>query len=166
METVLAVPAVDAQRAAELAAEERERYAMRAADLECLMAQRMFMTDLQLPQQHAPTTYEVGYTMRHNALVESHESMRTVRRMLLRGRVSRALQIAEEELGGDVGSGEEAEEESLDNDAPVEVSDTNAPVQDMLVEDVQAALLAQITQQPPAAAPVQAYSGRCFRLDA
>ena len=158
--------AVDAQRAAELAAEERERYAMRAADLECLMAQRMFMTDLQLPQQHAPTTYEVGYTLRHNALVESHISMRTVRRMLLRGRVSRALQIAEEELGGLVDA-ESAEEESLDNDPPVEEesSDTNAPVEDILVEDVQTALLAQAAQQAPAAAPVQAFSGRCFRLD-
>ena len=147
METVLAVPAVDAQRAAELAAEERERYAMRAADLECLMAQRMFMQDLQLPQQFPPTTYEVGYTMRHNALVESHESMRTVRRMLLRGRVSRALQIAEEELGG-----------------PPESSDNDEPVEDILVEDVQTALLAQAAQQAPAA-PVQAFSGRCFRLD-
>ena len=156
--------AVDAQRAADLAAEERERYAMRAADLERLMAQRMFMTDLQLPQQHAPTTYEVGYTMRHKALVESHESMRTVRRMLLRGRVSRALQIAEEELGGLVDA-ESAEEESLDNDPPVEEeSDNNEPVEDILVEDVQTALL-EAAQQAPAPAPVQAYSGRCFRLD-
>ena len=158
--------AVDAQRAAELAAEERERYAMRAAHLESHMAQHMFLENVMLPQPFPPITYERGYTLRHNALIESHESMRAVYSMLQRGRVSRAMQIAEEELGGDVGSGEEAEEESLDNDAPVEVSDTNAPVQDMLVEDVQAALLAQITQQPPAAAPVQAYSGRCFRLDA
>ena len=37
------VSAVDAQRAAELAAEERERYAMRAAHLESHMAQRMFL---------------------------------------------------------------------------------------------------------------------------
>ena len=151
--------AVDAQRAAELAAEERERYAMRAADLECLMAQRMFMTDLQLPQQHAPTTYEVGYTLRHNALVESHESMRTVRRMLLRGRVSRALQIAEEELGV-FSDAEDAESEQPEHDEHVE---------DFNVQDVQTALLEaaqpqQAPQQAPAA-PVQAYSGRCFRLD-
>ena len=162
METVL-VPANDAQRAAELAAEERERYAMRAAHLESHMAQHMFLEDVMLPQSGAPITYERMYTLRHNALVESHESMQTVHRLLQRGRVSRAMQVAEEVLGG-VSDAEEAEEESLDNDEPV--SDTTAPVQDIFVEDVQAALLAQITQQPPAAAPVQAYSGRCFRLDA
>ena len=156
--------AVDAQRAAELAAEERERYAMRAAYLESHMAQRMFMDDLLLPHRFPPTTYEVGYTLRHNALVESHESMHTVHRLLQRGRVSRAMQVAEEELDGDV---ESAEEESLDNDELVEEesSGTNAPVEDISVEDVQAALLAQITQQAPQQAPVQAYSGRCFRLD-
>ena len=146
--------AVDAQRAAELAAEEHERYAMRAADLECLVAQRMFMEDLQLPQRFQPTTYEVGYTLRHNALVESHDAMRTVHSMLLRGRVSRALQVAEEELGG-APDAEDAESESSDNDPPVE---------DLVVEDVQTALL-EAAQQAPAPAPVQAFSGRCFRLD-
>ena len=145
--------AVDAQRAADLAAQERERYAMRAADLECLMAQRMFMEDLLLPQRFPPTTYEVGYTLRHNALVESHESMRTVHRMLQCGRVSRALQVAEEELGGPPDA-EGAESESSDNDEPV---------QDLVVENVQTALL-EAAQQAPAA-PVQAFSGRCFRLD-
>ena len=155
---LIPVSAVAAQRAAELAAEERERYAMRAAHLESHMAQRMFLEDLMLPQSGAPITYERMYTLRHNALVESHESMQTVHRLLQRGRVSRAMQVAEEVLGG-VSDAEEAEEESLDDDEPVE-----EPVNDMSIEDVQAALLAQITQ-PPAAAPVQAYSGRCFRLD-
>ena len=164
METVLAVSALDA-RAAELAAEERERYAMRAAHLESHMAQHMFLENVMLPQPFPPITYERGYTLRHNALIESHESMLTVHRLLRRGRVSRAMQVAEEELGGVSDDGaEEAEEESPAADEPV--SDTDAPVQDILVEDVQAALLAQITQHLPAAAPVQAYSGRCFRLDA
>ena len=147
--------AVDAQRAADLAAQEREQYAMRAADLECLIAQRMFMEDLLLPQRFQPTTYEVGYTLRHNALVESHDAMRTVHSMLLRGRVSRALQVAEEELGGPPDA-EGAESESLDNDEPVD----NPPVD---LENVQTALLE--AAQAPAAAPVQAFSGRCFRLD-
>ena len=158
MESVLLAAAVsvavDAQRAAELAAEERERYAMRAADLECLVAQRMFMEDLLLPQRFQPTTYDRGYTLRHNALVESHDAMRTVRSMLLRGRVSRALQVAEEELG-EPPDAEDAESESSDNDEPVE---------DLVVEDVQTALL-EAAQQAPAAAPVQAFGGRCFRLD-
>ena len=152
------VSAVDAQRAAELAAEERERYAMRAAHLESHMAQHMFLENVMLPQPFPPITYERGYTERHNALIESHESMRTVHRLLRRGRVSRAMQVAEEELGG-VGDSEDSEEESPAD--PVE----EPPVNDISIEDVQAALLAQITQQAPAA-PVQAYSGRCFRLDA
>ena len=147
--------AVDAQCAAELAAEERERYAMRAADLECLVAQRMFTSDLQLPQQVQAITYERAYTMRHNALVESHEVMRTVRNMLLRNRVSRALQVAEEELG-EPPDADDAESESLDNDEPVD----DPPVD---LENVQTALLE--AAQAPAAAPVQAFSGRCFRLD-
>ena len=90
-------PAVDAQ--AELAAEQRERYAMRAADLESHMAQHMFLENVMLPQRFPPITYERGYTERHAALIESHESMRTVHRLFRRGRVSRAMQVAEEELG-------------------------------------------------------------------
>ena len=147
--------AVDAQRAAELAAEAREQYAMRAAHLESHMAQRMFMEELLLPQRFQPTTYEVGYTLRHNALVESHDAMRTVRSMLLRGRVSRALQVAEEELG-EPPDAEDAESESSDNDPLVE---------DLVVEDVQTALLEAAQQAPAPAAPVQAFGGRCFRLD-
>ena len=159
MESALNAVSAVAARAAELAAEERERYAMRAAHLESHMAQRMFLEDMMLPQRGAPITFERMYTLRHNALVESHESMQTVHRLLQRGRVSRAMQVAEEVLGG-VSDAEEAEEESLDNDEPVE-----EPVNDISIEDVQAALLAQITQQPPAAAPVQPFSGRGFRLD-
>ena len=146
------------QRAAELAAEERERYAMRAAHLESYVAQHTFLEDLMLPQRGAPITYERMYTMRHNALVESHESMATVHRLLQRGRVSRAMQVADEVLGG-VSDAEDAEEESLE---------TDEPVNDMSIENVQAALLAQITAPPaaaPAAAPVHAFSGRSFRLD-
>ena len=151
--------AVDAQRAAELAAEERERYAMRAAHLESHMAQHMFLENVMLPQPFPPITYERGYTLRHNALIESHESMQMVRRMLLRGRVSRALQIAEEELGV-FSDAEDAESEQPEHDEHVE---------DFNVQDVQTALLEaaqQAPQQAPAPAPVQAYSGRCFRLDA
>ena len=148
------------QRAAELAAEERERYAMRAADLESYVAQRTFLEDLMLPQRGAPITYERMYTMRHNALVESHESMATVYRLLQRGRVSRAMQVAWEVVG-DVDA-EDSEEESLETDEPV----LPAAVNDFLPEDVQQALLAQLTEPAAAsAAPVHAFSGRSFRLD-
>ena len=153
METVLLAAAVsvavDAQRAAELAAEERERYAMRAADLECLVAQRMFTSDLQLPQQVQAITYEVAYTMRHNALVESHEAMTTVRNLLLNNCVSRALSVAEDVVGEQTDA-ENAEEESLDDDESV---------QDMQTE------LLEAVQLPAPAAPQAPFSGRCFRLD-
>ena len=148
------------QRAAELAAEQRERYAMRAADLESYVAQRTFFSDQMLPQQYPPITYERMYTMRHNALVDSRESLATVYRLLQRGRVSRAMQVAWEVVG-DV-DGEDSEEESLETDEPV----LPAAVNDILPEDVQQALLAQLTEPPAAsAAPVHAFGGRSFRLD-
>ena len=144
----------DAVRAAELAAEERERYAMRAADLECLVAQRMFTSDLQMPQQVQAITYEVAYTMRHNALVDSHDAMRNVRNLLLNNRVARALSVAEDVVG-ERSDAENAESESLDDDESV----------DMHVEDMQTELLDAV-QIPAPAAPGQApFSGRCFRLD-
>ena len=152
----VSVDRAELQRAAELAAEERERYAMHAASR---IAQRMFLFDVRLPDHGEPITYERMYTMRHNALVESHESMATVLRLLRRGRVSRAMQVLDDELGS-VAS-EESEEESLDDDEPVEAP-VQAPVQ--AIEDLQQSLLAQITQQAPAAAP-QAFSGRSFRLE-
>ena len=96
--------------------------------------------------------------VRYNALIES---LRAVHRMLRRGRVSRGIQMLVETLDGvlsdDSDSGESEEPEA---DEPVA-----EPVQDISIEGVQAALLAQITQQPPAAAPVQPFSGRSFRLD-
>ena len=152
------------ERALELAAEERERSAMHAAGLESYVAQRTFLEDQMLPQRGAPITYERMYTMRHNALVESHESMATVYRLLRRGHVSRAMQVADEVLGG-VSDAEDTEEESLETDEPV----LPAAVNDFLPEDVQQALLAQLTEPAaapaaPAAAPV-AFSGRSFRLD-
>ena len=84
--------------------------------------------------------------VRYNALIES---LRAVHRMLRRGRVSRGIQMLEEALDGVLSDASESDE-------PAE------PVQDITLADVQAALLAQMTQPP---APVQAFSGRCFRLD-
>ena len=89
---------------------------------------------------------------RYNALIES---LRAVHRMLRRGRVSRGIQMLVEALDGVLSDDSESDEP----DEPVA-----EPVQDISIEDVQAALLAQITQ-PPAAAPVHAFSGRSFRLD-
>ena len=92
--------------------------------------------------------------VRYNALIES---LRAAHRMLRRGIVSRGIQMFEEELDGVLSDvGESGESEASEADETV-------PVQDISLEDVQAALLAQIPQPP--AAPVRAFSGRCFRLD-
>ena len=144
----------DAVRAAELAAEERERYAMRAADLECLVAQRMFTSDLQMPQQVQAITYERAYTMRHNALIDAHDAMTTVRNLLLNNNVARALNVAENVVG-ERSDAENAESESLDDDESV----------DMHVEDMQTELLDAVQAPAPAPAEVRPFSGRCFRLD-
>ncbi len=104
-----------------------------------------------------PTAYEVGYTLRHNALVESHDSMRTVHRRLQRGRVSRALQVAEEELG-EPPDAENGESASSDGDLPVD----DPPVD---LDAVQTALLEAAQAPAPAPAEVRPFSGRCFRLD-
>ena len=86
--------------------------------------------------------------VRYNALIES---LRAVHRMLRRGRVSRGIQMLEEALDGVLSDASESDE-------PAEPE----PVQDITLADVQAALLAQMPQPP---APVQAFSGRCFRVD-
>ena len=106
--------------------------------------------NLQLPQRFQPTTYERAYTLRHNALVESHEATRTVRNMLLRNRVSRALQVAEEELGEPPDT-ENGESESSDDDPPV--------------HEMQTELLEAVQLPAPAAPEGSPFSGRCFRLD-
>ena len=150
------------ERAGELAAEARERYAMHAAGLESHIAQRAFLQDLMLPQHGAPITYERMYTMRHNALVESHESMATVLRLLQRGQVQEAMHEAREVVGDVDVENEDSEEESLETDDTLP-----AGVAARLPEDVQQSLLAQLTEEPtaaPAAAP-QAFIGRSFRLD-
>ena len=82
----------------------------------------------------------------YNALIES---LRAVHRMLRRGRVSRGIQMLEEALDGVLSDASE--------------SDEPEPVQDITLADVQAALLAQMPQ--PFGPPVQAFSGRYFRVD-
>ena len=158
--TMASASVAELERAGELAAEERERYAMHAAGLESYVAQRTFLFDLMLPQRGAPITYERMYTMRHNALIDSHESMATVLRLLQRGQVSDAMQEAREVVG-DVDM-EDSEEESLETDTVLP-----AGVSGRLPENVQQSLLAHLTDDP-AAAPASAapaFMGRSFRLD-
>ena len=155
----MASASVELELAGELAAEERERYAMHAAGLESYVAQRTFLQDLMLPQRYPPTTYERMYTVRHNALIDTHDSMVTVYRLLRRGQVDDAMQEVWNVVG-DV-DGEDSEEESLETDDVLP-----AGVSGRLPEDVQQALLAQLTEPVAAPAPAApAFMGRSFRLD-
>ena len=137
--------------AAAVAAEERERYAMRAADLESLVAQRMFTSSQQVPNGGRAMTYESAYTMRHNDLIDAHHALRSVRDLLQRNDVEGALVVALDEVGSS-SEAEGAESESLDDDP---------------VEDMRTQLLEAVQSPAPAPAPaeVRPFSGRCFRLD-
>ena len=145
----------NAVRAAELAAEERERYAMRAADLESLVAQRMFTESQQVPENGRRMTWEALYLVRHDNLIEAHHALRSVLDLLQDNDVASALDVAVDVVGESSASeAESAEEESLDDDEPV--------------EDMQTQLLDAVQLPAPApAAPAQVspFSGRCFRLD-
>ena len=88
--------------------------------------------------------------MRYNALIES---LRAVHRMLRRGRVSRGIQMLEEALDGVLSDDGESGSDAPESDEP-----------DLTLENVQAALLAQLAEEPTAAAP-QSFSGRSFRLE-
>ena len=151
--------AVDASRGAAL--EERERYAMRAADLECLVAQRMFTSSQQVPENGRPMTWESAFRMRHNDLIDAHHALRGVRDLLTRNDAQGALEVALAEVGSadsspepSEQSSEQSEEEALDDDPAVPVE----------VQDMQQQLL-EAVQLPAPAAELLPFSGRCFRLD-
>ena len=105
---------------------------------------------------------------RYNALIAS---LRAVHRMLRRGRVSRGIQMLEEELDGvlsdrESDSGESGE--SGESAAPADALAAPLPAgAATLPENVQQELVAVLTEEPtaaPTAAP-QAFSGRSFRLE-
>ena len=145
--------AADALAAALL---ELERARMRAADLESLVAQRMFTSSQQVPEIGRPMTWEALYLVRHDNLIEAHHALRGVRDLLQDNDVAGALDVAVDVVGESSASeAEGAEEESLDDDEPV--------------EDMQTQLLDAVALPAPAApaapAEVRPFSGRCFRLD-
>jgi len=111
------------ERAAELERERAERAAMHAAALESHMAERMFIVDPRLPG--SAVTYEHMYTLRHNALLDAHELLGRVRRLLHHQRLlphqrlSRAVAVLDAEMSSD-DEPEASEEESMDDDPVVE----------------------------------------------
>ena len=149
---------------------DRELAAMRAADLESYVAQRSFLFNMMEPW-HEAISYSRMYTLRHNALIDSHDSMTTVLRHLQRGQVEEAMAEAREVVGdvatADEGS-EEAESESAEDDMEVEIDDTlPAGVAARLPEPVREALVSVLTEPaaPAATNAPQAFTGRSYRLD-
>ena len=152
--------AADALAAALL---ELERARMRAADLESLVAQRMFTSSQQVPEIGRPMTWEALYLVRHDNLIEAHHALRGVRDLLQENDVGGALGVAVDVVGESTEPseseqesepGEHSEKEALDDDPEVPAS----------VQDMQEQLL-EAVQLPAPAAELLPFSGRCFRLD-
>ncbi len=135
------------ERAAELERERSERAAMHAAGLESRMAERMFLFDPRLPNHGEPVSYSHMYALRHNALLDAHELLGRVRRLLHHQRLSRAVAVLDEEMGSE-DEPEASEEESSDDDPVVDA------------ENMAQSLLARVP--PPGWQP---FSGRGSRLD-
>ena len=98
----------------------------------------------------------MNYAVQYNALQRRYESLladlRQVLGLLRRRRTRAALSLLESVLDGD--------ESDMSGRAESEPEATDEP---MTVEDVQAALLSQVS--PPAPPAPVAFVGRCFRLD-
>ena len=73
---------------------DRELQAMRAADLESLIAQRMFTQNTQLG--NASVTWRTAHTMAHNEVVQLRADRRQAARAIRRGDHQRAAALLEE----------------------------------------------------------------------
>ena len=77
---------------------DRELQAMRAADLESLVAQRMFTSSAQLPSARPPMTWRAAQVRTHNDWVEQRRVMDEARRAIRLGHARRALALLDAEL--------------------------------------------------------------------
>ena len=118
--------AVDQSRNAALedSVQERERQAMRAADLESMVAQRMFTSSMQLPHG-APETWRTAHTRAHTRAHNETEDLRAVidqaARALRRGYDEHASELLEAELArAGLESDSAHESEPADSDAESE----------------------------------------------
>ena len=82
---------------------DRELQAMRAADLESVIAQGMFTQNTQLG--NVPVTWRTAHTMAHNEVVQLRADMRQAARAIRRGDDQRAAALLEE-LASDTDSDE------------------------------------------------------------
>ena len=94
---------------------DRERQAMRAAHLESLIAQRMFMSSTQLPHGAPPVTWRTAQTIAHNETVQLRAVMDQAARALRRGYDERAAALLEAELAGPQSDSEPHESEPADD---------------------------------------------------
>ena len=139
------------ERAAELERERINQMAMHAAALESHMAERMFVVDPRLPG--SAVTYEHMYTLRHNALLDAHQLLGRVRRLLRDERrlpdqrLSRAVSLLDAEMSDD--EPEASEEESMDDDPELDA--------ESIVQSVAESLVSPPEWQP--------FSGRNYRLN-
>ena len=134
---------------------ERERARMSLEDLRSWVAQRHFVGSLQVPEVGQTMTWEMAYTMRHNALLEAHSVLEEVRDLLQQNQPAAALQRLLEEVGSEqADASEQAEEEELDDDPEVPLH--SQVLRQQLLESV------QFSATAPQPLP---FSGRCFRLD-
>jgi len=134
---------------------ERERARMSLEDLRSWVAQRHFVGSLQVPEVGQTMTWEMAYTMRHNALLEAHPLLEEVRDLLQQNQPAAALQRLLEEFGSEqADASEQAEEEELDDDPELPLH--SQVLRQQLLESV------QFSATAPQPLP---FSGRCFRLD-
>ena len=112
---------------------ERERAAMRAADLECQAAQRGHVGDQQLPRpRHVPMEfYTRTWRDAYNQLdTEYQQTLTTLHRVGVEnslGNSDRVTQLVREELGFDPQPTESEAESEPEEDPPAEPSDLDAP---------------------------------------
>ena len=156
-----ALAAADALAAALL---ELERARMRLNDVESLVAQRMFTSGQQVPENGRPMTWESAFRMRHNDLIDAHHALRGVRDLLNDNDAQGALEVALAEVGHASTEPSESDEQSAPEQQSEEEALDDDPEVPVEVQDMQQQLL-EAVQLPAPAAEFSPFSGRCFRLN-
>ncbi len=136
----LAIVVDESQQAAmQTLLQERDRLAMIAEDQASYLAQRHWVSSLQVPRVPGPPmTWQAAYEQRHDDLGHAHGAMRAALQAHRRGDNEIVEQVLQTELGSDseteaeemseadatdgvsTAAGEEEEEEDMENDAEVE----------------------------------------------
>ena len=105
---------------------DRELAAMRAADLESLVAQRMYTSSLQLPAPYAQTWRESRRDLADN-YAELVQTLHDVRAANRRGDADRIEELINDELGSDAPESQSSQSDVSDSSSDQE---QQAPAQD------------------------------------